>query len=90
MELETVTQRERVDFLVVGNRPVRHLRLRLEILVHGDQHIVDHIGMITRDMRRRDDRIEDAQIGMHDGGQGRFSPCIAWSITGTDGDQRSG
>lgn len=50
---------------VVGDLPARHLRLNLEVGVHRQQCIVDHVAVIARDICRRDDRIRHPQVGVH-------------------------
>jgi hypothetical protein len=45
---------------------VDHLRLHLELGVGREQRVVDHVPVIAGDVRRRGDRIENAQVGLRD------------------------
>ena len=45
---------------------VDHLRLDLELLVHGEQRVVEHVAVIAHDVGAAPDRIEHLEIGMHD------------------------
>ncbi|MNE03425.1 hypothetical protein D3C80_959250 [compost metagenome] len=77
MEFQTIAQRECVSLTVIRNGPICHLWLWFEIFINSNQHVIDHISMITRDMCGGDDRIENTQIGMHDCSERCFRPCIA-------------
>ena len=50
MPLEAVTQGEGICHAVIGNRPVSHLRLRPELVIHAQQGIENHVTMVTSDM----------------------------------------
>ena len=70
-ELETVAELESVAELVVRDAPFAdHLRLRVEIRVHGEERVVDHGAVIGGDVRGRPNRVEHAKIGMHHGADG--------------------
>ena len=67
-ELQAITQLERIGELVVGHAPAgHHLRLRREIGVEAEQRVVDHPAVVGADVRGGPDRIEHAQVRMHDG-----------------------
>ena len=51
MPLQSVAQRKGVGELVVGDFPIRHLRLDLEIGIGGQQSVIDHVAVIARDIR---------------------------------------
>ena len=66
VEHQPLAQGERIDQPVVRCFPAGHLRLRGEILVHRRQHVIDHIGVVTCDVRRGDHRIQHPQARVHD------------------------
>ena len=59
MPLQAVAQREGVGELVVGDLPVRHLRLDLEIGIRRQQRVVDHVAVIARDVGGGEAGIDD-------------------------------
>ena len=71
---QPVAQSERMRELVGGDLVLAdHLRLDLALLVGGEQRVVDHVAVIADDVGGGPDRIEDLEIGVHDGAQ-RLSP----------------
>ena len=79
---QPVAQLEGPGQAVVAGRPaVDHLRLDLELLVHGEQRVVEHVAVIARDVGAAPDRIEHLHVGMHDDAQ---------RLRRGDGRQRSG
>lgn len=73
MEHQPIAQGESIDQPVFGDFPAGHLRLRLKVLVHGGQHVIDHIAVVAGDMRGGDDRIKNPQARVHDRRDGRFA-----------------
>lgn len=62
---ETLAQRERVLHTVRRHSGlIDHLRFNPQVLVRGEEGVVNKITVIARDVGRRPDRIEDFQIGM--------------------------
>src|SRR6185295_1006775 len=50
---------------------VDHLRLGLEIAVHREQRVVDHVAVVARDVGRGPDRIDVLQVGVRNDAQRR-------------------
>ncbi len=65
MPFQSVAQGEGVRQLVVRHLPVRHLRPDGEARVHRHQSVVDHVTVVARDVGRRDDRVERAEVRVH-------------------------
>ena len=65
MPFQAVAQREGVGQLVVGDFPVRHLRLDLEVGIGRQQRVVDHVAVVAGDVGRGEQGIDDAQVRMH-------------------------
>jgi hypothetical protein len=51
MPFEPVAEGERISELVVGNFPIRHLRLDLEIGIRRQQRVINHVAVIARNVR---------------------------------------
>jgi hypothetical protein len=64
---EAITQGEAVGPAIVAHRPaLHHLRLRLELVVAGEERVVDHHAVDAGDGLRGPEGIERADIRMHD------------------------
>ena len=64
---EAVAQREGPGELVGRDVVlVDHLRLHVELLVHGEQRVPHHVAVVALDVGGGPDRIEDLHVRMHD------------------------
>ena len=71
VKFEAVAQGETIEKLVRRDRVVGdHLRPRRELVVERKQGVEHHVAMVSRDVGRGPDRIEDAQIRLGDEAQG--------------------
>ena len=72
MEAQAVAQHEGVSLAVGRGLPlVDHLRLGLEVFVHREQRVVDHVAVVAADVGGGPDRIDVLQVGMRDDAQHR-------------------
>ena len=70
MPFQSVAQREGVGELVIADLPIGHLRLDLETGIGRQQRVEHHVAMVTGDVGGGETGIDDAQVGMHDRGDG--------------------
>src|SRR5438477_8242329 len=62
---ETLAERERVCHAVCGHaHPIDHLRLDPKILVRAEKGVVHEVPVVTGDVSRRPDGVEDLEIGL--------------------------
>ena len=73
-EFEPVAQLERPHQIVRADGiGIDHLRLRRQRRVEREQHVVDHVAVVAGDVRRREERVEDLEIGLWHEAQHRVS-----------------
>src|SRR5262249_53200375 len=71
MPSEAVAQPERVLHAVRRHDDlIDHLRFDPKVLVRSEKGVVHKIAVVTRDVARRPNWIEDLQIGLRDGAEG--------------------
>ena len=68
MPLESISESDGVYQPIITDRmSTCHLRMNIESLIHREQCVIDHVAVVSRDIRSRPDRVRVLEIGVwHD------------------------
>ena len=84
---KAVAQREGVLQGVVAHLPgVHHLRLDVQVLVQGEQHVVDHVTVVAGDVGGGPDGVNDLEVGVRD----EFERAARFGVVSQGSGERAG